>query len=325
LTIYLTKDKLDFIPIQEHPVKYFIIVNPISGRGLGAKSIPQIESSLRASALDFTLIQTERVWHAAELAEKAARAGYDVIVCASGDGTINEAINGIMKARKDGFTKTVFSVLSIGTGNDFAGGTGIPTNLNDSLKSLVANKRRKIDIGLVKGGDFPEGRYFGNGIGVGFDAAVGNEAIKVRWTRGLLAYLIGVIKTVFLYYNPAQVEIILDDKETINQVSLMISVMNGRRMGGGFQMAPESKPDDGLFDLCIAETASKGRILQLIPHFLKGTQASQPEVKMRRASKISIKSLDKTFPAHADGEFICLSGSALTLELLPSELEIICA
>lgn len=306
-------------------MKYFIIVNPTSGRGLGAKSIPHIESSLRESGLDFTLVRTEHVWHAYELAEKAARENYDVIVCASGDGTINEAINGIMKARKDGFTKSVFSVLAIGTGNDFSGGTGIPTNLNDGLKALTANKRRKIDIGLVRGGDYPEGRYFGNGIGVGFDAAVGNEAIKVRWTRGLPAYLIGVIKTVFLYYNPPHVEIILDDKEIIDQISLMISVMNGRRMGGGFQMAPDSKPDDGLFDLCIAETGTKARILALIPHFLRGTQASQPEVKMRRASKVSIKSFDKTFPAHADGEFICLNGSALTLELLPSELEIICA
>jgi diacylglycerol kinase (ATP) len=305
-------------------MKYFIIVNPTSGHGLGEKSIPQIESSLRESGLDFKLVRTERVWHAAELAEGAARDGYDVIVCASGDGTVNEGINGIMKARKDGYTKSAFSALSIGTGNDFAGGTGIPTNLNDGLKSLVANKRKTIDIGIVKGGYYPEGRYFGNGIGVGFDAAVGNEAVKVRWARGLPAYLIGVIKTVFLYYDPAHVEIILDDKETINQVSLMISVMNGRRMGGGFQMTPESKPDDGFFDLCIAETASKARIMMLIPHFLRGTQATQPEVKMRRAKKVSIRSLDKTFPAHADGEFICLEGMELSLELLPKELEIIC-
>jgi len=304
-------------------MRYFVIVNPTSGRGLGEKSIPQIESNLRESGLDFTLVRTERVWHAADLAEGAARDGYDVIVCASGDGTVNEAINGIMKAKKAGFNGTAFTVLGIGTGNDFAGGTGIPTNLTDGLKALKENKRKKIDIGLVKGGDYPEGRYFGNGIGVGFDAAVGNEAIKVRWTRGLMAYLIGVIKTVFLYYNPAQVEIVLDGKETIKQRSLMISVMNGRRMGGGFQMAPESQADDGLFDLCIAETASKGRILQMIPHFIKGTQASLPEIQMKRAKTVSIKSLDVTFPAHADGEFICLDGSHLTLELLPQELEII--
>jgi diacylglycerol kinase (ATP) len=306
-------------------MKYFVIVNPTSGRGLGEKSIPQIESNLKENGLDFTLVRTERMWHAAELAEGAAREGYDVIVCASGDGTVNEAINGIMRAKKAGFNSTAFTMLGIGTGNDFAGGTGIPTNLADGLKSLKANKRRKIDIGLVKGGDYPEGRYFGNGIGVGFDAAVGHEAVKVRWTRGLPAYLIGVIKTVFLYYNPAQVEIILDGNETIKQRSLMISVMNGRRMGGGFQMAPDSQADDGLFDLCIAETASKGRILQMIPHFIKGTQAGLPEIQMKRAKTVLIKSLDVTFPAHADGEFICLEGSHLTLELLPQELEIIYA
>ena len=306
-------------------MRYFVIVNPVSGHGLGEKSIPQIKSSLLESRLDFTLVRTERMRHAVELADGAVRDGYDVIVCASGDGTVNEAINGIMLAKQAGHNGVAFGVLGIGTGNDFAGGTGIPTNLSDGLKVLIANNRKKIDLGFVKGGDYPEGRYFGNGIGVGFDAAVGNEAVKVRWARGLPAYLIGVIKTVFLYYNPPQVEIILDDTETINQVSLMISVMNGRRMGGGFQMTPHSKSDDGFFDLCIAETASKGRILMLIPHFLRGTQATQPEVKMRRAKKVSIKSLDKTFPAHADGEFICLNGSDLTLELLPRELEIICA
>jgi YegS/Rv2252/BmrU family lipid kinase len=306
-------------------MKYFIIVNPTSGRGLGGRSIQQIESFLKENGVDFTLVQTEGVWHAAELAEGAARGEYNVIVCASGDGTVNEAINGIMRAKKAGYNSTAFTVLGIGTGNDFAGGTGIPTNLNDGLKALLADKRKKIDLGYVKGGDYPDGRYFGNGIGVGFDAAVGSEAIKVRWTRGLMAYLIGVIKTVFLYYNPAQVEIVLDDKDVIKQTSLMISVMNGRRMGGGFQMAPQSQPDDGYFDLCIAETATKGRILQMIPHFIKGTQESLPEIQMKRAKKVSIKSLDVTFPAHADGEFICLDGSHLTLELLPQELEIICA
>lgn len=306
-------------------MRYYVIVNPISGRGLGAKSIPLIESRLREYGMDYTLVKTERIWHAADLAESAAREGYDVIVCASGDGTVNEAINGIMRAKKAGFNSTAFTVLGIGTGNDFAGGTGIPTNLNEGLKALKADKRKRIDLGFVKGGDYPEGRYFGNGIGVGFDAAVGHEAVKVRWTRGLPAYLIGVIKTVFLYYNPSEVEIVLDENETIRQRSLMISVMNGRRMGGGFQMAPHSQPDDGYFDLCIAETASKARILQMIPYFIRGTQERLPEIQMKRARKVSIKSLDVTFPAHADGEFICLDGSHLTLELLPQELEIIYA
>ena len=302
-------------------MRYFIIVNPTAGHGLGEKSIRRIEEAMQG--MDYKLVRTERMWHAKELAEAATREGYDVIVSASGDGTLNEAINGIMHGRTNG-NSPAFGVLSIGTGNDFAGGTGIPTTLEEGLQALKNNKRKKIDIGLVKGGDYPDGRYFGNGIGVGFDAAVGNEAVKVRWTRGLPAYLIGVIKTVFLYYDPARLQITLDD-ESITQVSLMVSVMNGKRMGGGFKMAPDSKSDDGVFDLCIAETASKGRILGLIPHFLRGSQATQPEIKMRRSRRVEIKALDGTFPAHADGEFICLSGSSLTLELLPQELEIICA
>ena len=303
-------------------MRYFVMVNPICGRGLGEKSIPAIEERLKQADLDFTLVRTERVWHAAELSEQAVRDGYDVIVCASGDGTLNEAINGLMKARAAGFNHAAFSVLSIGTGNDFSSGMGIPTDLEHCLSVLLANKRKTIDIGFVKGGDFPDGRYFGNGIGIGFDAAVGTAASKVRWTRGLLAYLIGVIATVFLYYAPPKVKITLDEEEII-QRSLMISIMNGKRMGGGFHMAPNSKSDDGIFDLCIAETASKARIFGLIPYFLKGTQEGQPEIKMRKSKKVTVTALDGNFPAHADGEMLCYNGTELTMELLPAQLEII--
>jgi diacylglycerol kinase (ATP) len=227
-----------------------------------------------------------------------------------------------MKARQGGFNHAAFSVLTIGTGNDFASGMGIPTGLEQSLAVLLANKRKTIDIGFVKGGDFPNGRYFGNGIGIGFDAAVGTAASKVRWTRGLLAYLIGVIATVFLYYNPPKVKIVLDDEEIV-QKSLMISIMNGKRMGGGFRMAPNSLSNDGVFDLCIAETASKARIFGLIPYFLKGTQDGQPEIKMRRAKKVTVTALEGDFPAHADGEMLCYNGTSLMMELLSAQLEII--
>lgn len=303
-------------------MRHFIIVNPISGRGLGERSIPAIEERLRSAGIDYKLVRTERVWHAAELAEQAALDGYDVIVCASGDGTINEALNGIMKARKNGIKNTAFGVISIGTGNDFSGGMGIPTDLEHSLDALITNKRKMIDIGFVKGGDFPEGRYFGNGIGIGFDAAVGTAASKVRWTRGLPAYLIGVIATVFLYYTPPKVRIMVDNEEII-QRSLMISIMNGKRMGGGFQMAPNSKVDDGFFDLCICETASKARIFGLIPYFLKGTQEGQKEIKMRRAKRVTVDVLVGDFPAHADGEMLCYTGKALAVDIIPAELEIV--
>ncbi len=303
-------------------MKYYVIVNPVSGHGLGETSIPRIEEFLNANNFDYQLVRTERMVHALELAERASHENYDVIVCASGDGTINETLNGVMRARTNGRSPAL-AVLSIGTGNDFAGGTGIPSNLEDCLKALQADKRKRVDVGLVKGGDFPEGRYFGNGIGVGFDAAVGFAALQIRWTRGLLAYLIGAIQTIFFYFIPPTLRIQVDD-QIFEQDSLMVSVMNGNRMGGGFRMAPDSKSDDGLFDLCIASSASKLRMFVLIPHFIKGTQATQPEIKMTRGKNVKITALKGDFPAHADGETLCLNGSALDLELLPGQLEIIC-
>lgn len=304
-------------------MRYFVIVNPISGRGLGEQSIPIIEKRLREEGVPYHLARTERPWHAAELAEQAAREGYDVIVSASGDGTLNETLNGLMRARQAGFNHAALGVIAIGTGNDFAGGVGIPADFERSLSILLSNKRRKIDVGLVKGGDYPQGRYFGNGIGIGFDAAVGFAALKVRFLRGLPAYLIGAIQTVFFYYTPPRLRIELDG-EPIEQYSLMVSIMNGYRMGGGFRMAPHSRPDDGLFDLCIAEQASKLRIFQLIPMFIQGRQEGQPEIKMRRARQVRVTALEGDFPAHADGETLCTNGKELMVELHAGELEVVC-
>ncbi|MCS6992281.1 MAG: diacylglycerol kinase family lipid kinase [Anaerolineales bacterium] len=304
-------------------MRYFVIVNPISGRGLGEKSIPIIEKRLQEERVPYHLARTERPWHAAELAEQAAREGYDVIVSASGDGTLNETLNGLMRARQAGFNHAALGVIAIGTGNDFAGGVGIPADFERSLSILLSNKRRKIDVGLVKGGNYPQGRFFGNGIGIGFDAAVGFAALKVRFLRGLPAYLIGAIQTVFFYYTPPRLRIELDG-EPIEQYSLMVSIMNGYRMGGGFRMAPHSRPDDGLFDLCIAEQASKLRIFQLIPMFIQGQQEGQPEIKMRRARQVRVTALEGDFPAHADGETLCTNGKELMVELHAGELEVVC-
>lgn len=304
-------------------MKYFVIVNPVAGRGLGEKSIPAIETRLRQAGVEYRLARTERPWHAAELAEQAAREKYDVVVSASGDGTLNETLNGLMGARQAGFNHAALGVIAIGTGNDFAGGVGIPDNLEKSIEALLANKRKKIDVGLVSGGDYPNGRYFGNGIGIGFDAAVGFAALQLRFLRGLPAYLVGAIQTVFFYYKPPRLRIEMDG-QVIEQHSLMVSIMNGRRMGGGFRMTPNSLPDDGLFDLCIAEQAGKLRIFQLIPMFIQGTQEGQPEIKMRRAREVKITALEGNFPAHADGETLCLNGAQLTVNLYPAELEVIC-
>jgi diacylglycerol kinase (ATP) len=302
--------------------RYLLIVNPTSGRGFAGRSLHEIEAEMKKHALDYDLVLTERPWHAADLAEKGARDGYNAVVIASGDGTANEVLNGLMRARKAGFDKTAMGQIAVGTGNDFAYGMGIPGGVETGCKILADDYRRRMDVGLVRGGDYPEGRYFGNGVGIGFDAATGFVAARIRWTRGLLLYLIAAIETIFVYYKAPTVRLVYDDQE-VTLSSLMISIMNGRRMGGGFFFAPNGDPADGIFDLCIARAVSQLRIFQLIPYFMKGTQASQKEVTMAQAHKIVATAVNGTLPAHCDGETVCFEGKELTIELLPAQLDVI--
>jgi YegS/Rv2252/BmrU family lipid kinase len=305
-------------------MKYLIIVNPTSGRGYAGKAIPQIEAQLKSHNLDYRLVQTERPWHAAELTEQAARDRVDVVVVASGDGTANEAINGLMKARVAGFNHTAVALLPVGTGNDFAYGMGVRGTLEENIALIAKDTRKWMDIGKVSGGDYPDGRYFGNGVGVGFDAYVGFVAANIRWTRGLLAYLIAALETIFIYFKAPTVRIEYDD-QCVEQGALMVSIMNGQRMGGGFFMAPKGLPYDDTFDLCIASSMGKFRVLQILPSFFSGTQASHPEITTGRARKVTVTALKGTLPAHCDGETLCKEGQSLTMELVPHALEFITA
>jgi YegS/Rv2252/BmrU family lipid kinase len=303
-------------------VKTIVIVNPASGRGRAKKQLPTIERILRASGLDFDLQQSERPWHAAEIAEAAARRGIDAVIAAGGDGTVNEVINGLMRARLDGFVQTALGVLGIGTGNDFAASLNLPGNLNETVGAILRNTRRSVDIGLLKGCSFAEGRYFGNCVGIGFDAAGGVLAEKITWASGLLAYLIAALQNIFIYYKAPTLEIQLD-QETIRMPSLLVSVMNGKRIGGGFWTAPDASPDDGLFDLCIAEEVSRPRMLTLLPHFLKGTQINQPEIQMKQTRMVKITATKGIMPIQADGEILDDACREVSIEILPKTLEVI--
>jgi len=306
--------------------RYKIIVNPAANRGGGERAIPTIKSLLSENRLDYDLVCTERPWHAADLAEEAAAAGYDCVVAAGGDGTSNEVLNGLMRAKQAGAGTSAMGVLCVGRGNDLAYGMGIPTGLEAGCRALAGGQRRTIDVGRVAGGLYPDGRYFGNGVGIGFDTVVGLEAAKMTHLSGFPLYLVAALKTLFLYYRAPLVTIECDScGDKITQPSLMISIMNGRRMGGGFMMAPQGQPDDGLFDLCIARQVSRTRVLALIPHFMRGTQATQEPIRTERARRVVITAIKGGLPAHADGETLCVDGQRLEIELLPRQIEVITA
>jgi YegS/Rv2252/BmrU family lipid kinase len=302
--------------------QYMIIANPNAGHGKGAQAIPEIKQGLTQLGLDFDLVCTERVGHAILLARQASVAGYDIIVAAGGDGTVNEVLNGLMEARQESKNRPALGVLCTGRGNDFAPCINIPGDLPAAFKVLKDGHRRVIDIGRVSGGKFPQGRYFANDVGVGFDAIGTIEVAKLpEW--GMFSFLIAILKTIFLYYKGPTVRLDYDD-QTLTTSTMMLLTMNGKRMGTGFKMAPDSKPDDGLFDLVIVRQVSRLRIFSLIPHFMKGTQGTQPEVQTLRAARVAITALEGCLPAQSDGEIICVDGKRLDIELLPRQIEVVC-
>jgi YegS/Rv2252/BmrU family lipid kinase len=303
-------------------MRYKIIVNPTSGRGTGERSIPEIESLLQSSGLDFDLVRTERPWHAPALAQKAAADGFDVVVSAGGDGTANEVINGLMAAKDSGDGNASMGVLSVGRGNDFAFSMGIPNDLETGCRILAQNHRRTVDVGRVTGGLFPEGRYFGNGLGIGFDAVVGFEALKLKRLHGFASYVVAALKTIFLYFRAPMMRIEMDNDE-ITIPALMVSAMNGIRQGGGFIMAPNGSPDDGQFDVCIASQVSRPQMFVLIQKFMAGTQEGHAAIQITQSSKVVVTALEGVLPAHGDGETICTDGTQLTIELFPKKLDVI--
>ncbi len=302
--------------------KPLIIYNPTANKGTAGKILPTVETLLQNSGFDYDLVLTEGPEHAETLARQAAEEGRALVVAAGGDGTVNEVINGLMLAHSNGHECPALAVLPVGRGNDFAYGVDIPHELGEAVNVLVEDSPHSLDIGKVTGGDYPEGRYFGNGVGLGFDTVVGFEAAKVKWLHGAASYLWAMIRTIFLYSKAPVYKITLDG-ETFQQPFLMVSVMNGRRMGGSFYMAPEGDSSDGFFDLCLANQVPQLRILPLAIKFISGTQKDHPAIRMLRARKVSINAVEGTIPAHADGETICEAGQALTIEMFPDSLKVL--
>ena len=299
------------------PIK--IILNPVAGRGYGAKVESELRQHLEAEGVDFDLVRTDGPWHAAELAEQAANDGFEIVVAAGGDGTTNEVVNGLMAASQNGLSGTL-GVIPVGSGSDFANNVGIPAGLQDACRRLASGQTRTVDVCRVTVQD-QRPRYFDNTVNVGFGGIVTVEALKVKRLRGMALYLPVVLKTVFLAQNP-RVTVEYDD-QVLALPAVMICVGNGPREGGGFFCTPHAQPDDGLLDVCIVREIGRVAMLGLVPHFMKGTHVGREPVTMVRARRVTISSPDDLV-AHMDGEVLCTDAHRIACEILPQRLQVRC-
>ncbi|GHU02232.1 diacylglycerol kinase [Spirochaetia bacterium] len=302
--------------------KLLIILNPIAGKGTALREFPKIDAFLRDKKEDYEIILTKGPGDAIEIARNYPLNRDTAVVAAGGDGTCNEVVNGLLTRREPPDFPPLFGHLPIGRGNDFASTAQIPTDLVKALELLIQRKTTPLDAGYVTGGYFPEGRYFVNGLGIGFDTKVGLEAAKMKRVHSALAYAFGAIITMIRFEPSPRLEITYDDK-SLTMDAIIVSLMNGRRMGGSFIMGPQASLNDGALDICAATHRSRLQICKLILGYTKGTQEACGGVTMGRAVNFTLKALKGGMTAHCDGETVCLDGKELAINCRPGVLRLI--
>ena len=229
-------------------MKQIRILNPFAGHGdaIGLdKNNEKVTSYITKGIGD-----AERYVYELCLAEPKTH----FVVC-GGDGTLNEVVNGIMRANAG--ENAMFSVIPTGSGNDFA------------KHNLENRKSHMIDLITVNG------RYALNMINIGFDCdvVVKTDSFKKRH-EGSVAYTLGLINTLFSKMGKNfSVKITLEDGKTeeYNKELLLCAVANGCYCGGGFKAAPLAKLDDGILDVLIVEKLSRLKFISLVGDYRKGT------------------------------------------------------
>ncbi|MDR2176801.1 MAG: diacylglycerol kinase family lipid kinase [Treponema sp.] len=301
--------------------KAWIILNPVAGKGKAVTHLPGIKNYLEEHRQNFEIILTTGPGHALELARNCPPG--DAVIAAGGDGTCNEVANGLLTRQNPPPEPPLFGILPIGRGNDFSFTAGISPEPEKALDIILQKKARPLDAGFVKGGFFPEGRYFVNGLGIGFDTKVGFEAVKMKKIHSSLSYALGALITM-IKYEPSPVLRIRYNEKEMTLPAVIVSIMNGRRMGGIFFMGPNALLDDGALDICtIRHPRSRRRLIQLILKYLKGAQGEAEETFMDRAAHYRLTALEGGMAAHCDGETVCVEGTELEISCLPGALRLL--
>lgn len=300
-----------------------VILNPNAAKGKTAGKQEEIVRHLSAGGFSCTVARTGKEGDASRLAYEATVSGIPTVVAAGGDGTVNEIADGMLRASRERNLPTpTLGIVPIGRGNDFAWSLGIPVSIPKACRIIIGRKRRVIDTGLSKGGRYPEGRYFVNGEGIGFEPLVNFTASGFRHVSGTLSYILALIRILIRYPDPMRIRMTVDGKESVVRTQ-QISICNGRRMGSAFLMGPDAVVDDGVFDIVYANRPiASGCLLPIALHFFNGSQVRLSSFSVIRGTSVSLVSEDNPMPVHVDGEEISRSCMEIRVQLLAKSLAV---
>ena len=284
------------------------LVNPKAGRGLGAASFDQLRKLASRAGAGFAVSR-----NAADLGEQARRAaedGIDRLLVAGGDGTMHHAIQGLAN------TSCALGVIPVGTGNDLSGTLKIPPDVEVAVQRALTGTIRPID--LIRTGEVYSASY----LGVGFDSETTEFANQVKVLRGPLIYPYSVIHTLATFVPPAMR--IVHDEGVFEGRVMFATLASLPRFGGGMQIAPQAKIDDGLLDLVIVKEISRRTLLAVFPKVYSGKHVGHPAVIFHHTRRAEI-TIDRPMTLYGGGEPVrpMAAGEPVAAEVVPGGLKIV--
>ncbi|EBF5157322.1 YegS/Rv2252/BmrU family lipid kinase [Listeria monocytogenes] len=287
-----------------------IIYNPAAGKNKFRKLLPDAERILTEADLEVALVpSTPKPKSTTEIARHAAESGYDIVIAAGGDGTVNEVVNGLMQVEK----RPKLGILPVGTTNDYARALNVAKDPLEALHIIATQETIRVDIGKANENEFFINNAAGGRI-TEITYAV-KESMKSKWGR--LAYLFSGL-TVLPKLSPVNVEISYNDEIFKGEI-LLFFVNKSNSVGGMETLCPPAELNSGMFELLILKKVSPKKLFQLFASIKKGTHLSSPDVIHARTGKVEVKS-DADLNVSYDGVY---GGKApYILEVIPEALEV---
>lgn len=322
---------------------YYVIVNPASRTGNGKNLWKQMEPVLIKNNTEYKVLFSERPGHIIDLVKQAfdeetskSKDAIVKLIAFGGDGTMNEVLQGIPD-----FSKAEIGYIPIGSSNDFARDMKYPKDPAVCLQEVLDCKEpATMDIGCVEFNEISNEysrqhastiltkRYFNVSCGIGYDAAVCEEALNSpikkflnKFGLGKLVYLFIAIKQI-IANKDYETTMFLDDEIRLKlPLFLCIAAMNHQYEGGGFKFCPDANYNDGKIDICAISNITKIKILLSLPRALKGTHFKIKGIDRYLASKIEIRT-SKPLWVHTDGE-VSVKSNHITITCLNNVLKIL--
>jgi diacylglycerol kinase (ATP) len=281
-------------------MKTRLIVNPVSGTDAAPDYLPAMNERLREAFGELDIVMTVAAGDALNLARRSVEEGYERLLVAGGDGTLNEVVNGVAGVA-GGLERITFGVIPLGTGNDFAAALGLPEEVEGAVETMLAGRIVLSDVGVVND------RYFVNVSAGGFIAEV-SDAVnpQLKSVAGKFAYIIGGAQ-VLLEYEPVRVRLratLENGRELRRETGVqMFAVCNSRLVGGGRPIAPEAVINDGALDVCVVEAVPTLEFVRLLSSVPGGNHIEDERVAYFRALEVEL-SFDRTIKVNTDGEVL---------------------